>query len=163
MTKVMLDGFGWIYVVLVLDWHTKKVVGHYAGIQSKAEHWLKALNLAVNRQCLDGSRKHKINLMSDNGCQPTSLSFMKNCKMLGIKQAFTSYNNPKGNADTERMMRTLKEELVWINEWESPSQFIQALDKWVEGYNNEYLHSALNYQTPVDFEKQFGDYTLEVA
>ena len=66
MTKVMLDGFGWVYVVLVLDRHTKKVVGHYAGIQSKAEHWLEALNKAVNRQCVDGSRKHRINLMSDN-------------------------------------------------------------------------------------------------
>ena len=163
MTKIMLGSFGWIYVVLVLDWHTKKVVGHYAGIQSKAEHWLEALNRAVNRQCLDGSRKHKINLMSDNGCQPTSLSFMKHCKTLEIKQAFTSYNNPKGNADTERMMRTLKEELVWVNEWESPSQFIQALDRWVEEYNNEYLHSALRYQTPINFEKQFGDYTLDVA
>lgn len=64
---------------------------------------------------------------------------------------------------TKRMMRTLKEELVWVNEWESPAQFIQALDRWVEKYNNEYLHSALDYQTPVNFEKQFGDSTLEVA
>ena len=35
--------------------------------------------------------------MSDNGCQPTSLAFMKACSTLGIRQAFTSYNNPKGN------------------------------------------------------------------
>jgi transposase InsO family protein len=49
--------------------------------------------------------------MSDNGSQPTSRSFMEICAGLGIKQAFTAYNNPKGNADTERMMRTLKEEL----------------------------------------------------
>ena len=110
MTKVMLGSFGWVYVVLVLDWHTKKVVGHYAGIQSKACHWLEALDMAVNRQCPYGSRKHSVKLMSDNGCQPTALSFMKHCGMLGIKQAFTSYNNPKGNADTERMMRTFIED-----------------------------------------------------
>jgi hypothetical protein len=42
---------------------------------------------------------------------------LKACNALGITQAFTSYNNPKGNADTERMMRTLKEELVWLREW----------------------------------------------
>jgi len=54
--------------------------------------------------------------MSDNGSQPTSLSFMKACSNLDIHQAFTSYNNPKGNADTERMMRTLKEELLWLRE-----------------------------------------------
>jgi hypothetical protein len=38
MTKVMIDGFGWVYLVVVLDWHTKKVVGHYAGLQARA--WL---------------------------------------------------------------------------------------------------------------------------
>ena len=45
--------------------------------------------------------------MSDNGSQPTALSFIKACSGLGINQAFTSYNNPKGNANAERMMRTL--------------------------------------------------------
>jgi len=39
--------------------------------------------------------------MSDNGSQPTSLSFMKACSNLEVEQVFTSYNNPKGNADTE--------------------------------------------------------------
>ena len=44
MTKVMIEGFGWIYLVVVLDWHTEKVVGHYAGLQARAWHWLVALN-----------------------------------------------------------------------------------------------------------------------
>lgn len=51
-------------------------------------------------------------------------------------------------------MRTLKEELIWIHEWHSPFMFIQALERWLDNYNNEYLHSALNYQTPVQFEQQ---------
>jgi len=42
---------------------------------------------------------------------------MQDMATLGIEQIFTSYNNPKGNADTERMMRTIKEEVVWINEF----------------------------------------------
>lgn len=54
MTKVMIDGFGWVYVVLVLDWYTKKIVGHYAGIRCKAGHWLEALNEGVNRQFING-------------------------------------------------------------------------------------------------------------
>ena len=58
-------------------------------------------------------------------------------------------------------MRTLKEELVWIHEWRSPSMFIQALERWVDNYNNEYLHSALNYQTPAEFEQQnWGNFLL---
>jgi len=45
--------------------------------------------------------------MYDNCCQPTSVSFMKACWIMGVKQAFTSYSNPKSNAATERFMRTL--------------------------------------------------------
>ncbi|MDI6714307.1 MAG: hypothetical protein QMD43_04675 [Thermodesulfovibrio sp.] len=39
--------------------------------------------------------------------------------LFGIEQIFTSYDNPKGNADTERVMRTIKEELIWLNEFGS--------------------------------------------
>ena len=95
MTKVMIDGFGWVYLVVVLDWHTKKVVGHYAGLQARAWHWLVALNRAVNRQVPDGIEGRSVNLMADNGCQPTALAFMRACTALGIRQAFTSYNNPR--------------------------------------------------------------------
>lgn len=163
MTKVMIDGFGWVYAVFVLDWYTKKIVGHYAGIQSKTEHWLAALNQAVNAQFPAGVRGEKLNLMSDNGCQPTSTGFMKACSVLKVKQAFTSYNNPKGNADTERLMRTMKEELAWINEWKNPAHFIQALDGWVRNYNNGYLHSSLNYQTPAMVEKLYRETPLMAA
>ena len=57
-----------------------------------------------------------VSWMSDHGCQPTSLAFMKACSTLGIHHAFTSDNNPKGNADTERVIRTLKEECLWLQE-----------------------------------------------
>jgi putative transposase len=44
------------------------------------------------------SLKANLFLVSDNGCQPTSISYMKTCSDLGIKQIFTSFPNPKGNA-----------------------------------------------------------------
>ena len=155
MTKVM-TATGWAYVVLVVDWYSKKVVGHYCGEQSKSWHWLAALNKAVNRQFPGGIRETEtvLNLMSDNGSQPTSRSFMETCAGLGIKQAFTAYNNPKGNADTERMMRTLKEELCWLQEWQSVAELKTALDRFVEHFNDGYLHSALGYKTPNAFEKE---------
>jgi putative transposase len=164
MTKVMLPSFGWVYGVFVLDWYTKKIVGHFAGIQAKACHWLEALDVAVNQQFPDGARNHRVHLMSDNGCQPTSVNFMKACGLLGIQQALTSYNNPKGNADTERFMRTFKEELVWCHEWDNPIHFIRHVKRWVEDYNQNYCHSALGYQSPVHFEaKNLGDSLLVCA
>lgn len=162
MTKVMTKS-GWAYVVLVVDWYTKKVVGHFCGEQSKSWHWLAALNKAVNRQFPNGVQEatEELNLMSDNGSQPTSRSFMQACAALGIKQAFTAYNNPKGNADTERMIRTLKEEFVWLREWKSVEELKKALDEFVESFNEQYLHSALGYKTPNQFEKE--QMTLNLA
>jgi transposase InsO family protein len=40
-----------------------------------------------------------------------------------------------------------------INEWKNPNDFFQALDSWVDEYNNNYLHSSLDYKSPAIFEK----------
>ncbi|MES4786034.1 MAG: hypothetical protein C4294_09690 [Nitrospiraceae bacterium] len=115
---------------------------------------LTALDAAVQRQCPHGSRDHGLHLMSDNGGQPTAVAFMKTAAMLGITQAFTSSNTPKGNADTERLMRTLKEELLWLRDRTSAVALEQALAAWVEWYNTHYWHSALGYRTPCQVEQQ---------
>ena len=54
MTKVLVESFGGVYVVVVLDWYTKKYVGYHIGLQSTAQHWLQALDMAVNRQFPEG-------------------------------------------------------------------------------------------------------------
>jgi putative transposase len=117
-----------VYIMLVLDWYTKQIVGHYAGVRCPTPHWLAAMNMAVNRQFPSGVREQGLSLMSDNGCQPTSIAFMQACATLEIHQALTSYNNPKGNADTERVMRTLKEECLWLREWRCPLALVSALE-----------------------------------
>jgi transposase InsO family protein len=155
MTKVMVNDFGWMYIVVVLDWYTKQITGYYAGMQCLSKHWLEALNDGVQQQFPDGVRGQGLHLMSDNGSQPTSLNLMQTCRCLDIQQAFTSYNNPKGNADTERVFRTMKEELLWLREWHSPFELTDSLGKWVEYYNNHYLHSALGYTTPNQFKEEY--------
>jgi putative transposase len=154
MTKVLVQGVGWVDSVVVLDWYTKMVVGYYAGIQCAARHWLAALDMAVNRQFPTGARDQGLALMSDNGCQPTAVAFMQACRSLGIQPAFTSVNNPKGNADTERFMRTRKEACLWLQEWTSSLGLISALDSWIGTYNDHYLHSALGYKSPRQCERE---------
>ena len=96
---------------------------------------------------------YEFNIMSDNGSQPTSVKFMSACGVMGINQAFTSYNNPKGNADTERFIRTMKEELLWLNEYGGLNEIKQNLDDWALYYNNSYLHSSLKYKTPIQAQQ----------
>ncbi len=80
---------------------------------------------------------------------------MKTCSNLEIQQVFTSYNNPKGNADTERMIRTMKDEFFWLREWEGERELSYELDKWVHYYNVSYLHSAHGYRTPIQVEEEY--------
>ena len=60
----------------------------------------------------EGTPLEDDHLMSDNGSQPMSTCYETILETLGIEHITTSYNNPKGNADTERFMRTFKEEVV---------------------------------------------------
>ena len=69
---------------------------------------------------------------------------MKESSALVIKQIFACYNNPKGNADTERVIRTINEDLIWIKEWKSPSQHEERLKSWIIKYDTDFPHSSLN-------------------
>ena len=156
MTKIMIPYFGWLYLVVVLDWCTKKIAGYSISVRSKTQDWLNALNNACNTQFPDGilSKEQSLSLISDNGSQPTSKKYMQACSVMEIKQIFASYNNPKGNADTERVIRTIKEDFIWTNEFRSPVEFTEQFKQWVEDYNNDYPHSTLSYRTPCQFEKE---------
>ncbi len=158
MTKILLKSFGWLYLVILLDWFTKKIIGYSLKMRSRADDWLEALNNAVNNQFPQGIRtlQEELFLISDNGSQPTSAKFMQTCSVLKIKQIFTCYDNPKGNADTERVIRTLKEDLIWSKqeEWKLPFDVERDLRVWINCYNQDYPHSSLGYKTPIQFEKE---------
>lgn len=153
MTKFMINALGWVYLVIVLDWYTKKIVGWHISVRSKTADWKQAMDRALNCEFTEGVRDACLKLISDNGSQPTSVSFMRDMATLGIKQIFTSYNNPKGNADTERVVRTIKEEVIWLNEFETLAEAQETIGKWIElDYNKLYVHSTLGYMSPEEFE-----------
>lgn len=164
MTKFKVESLGWVYLVVVIDWFTKKVVGYNIGLRSKSEDWKNALNMAVLNEFPDGVKGAGLKLISDNGCQPTSISFMQEMAVLGIEQIFTSYNNPKGNADTERFMRTIKEEVIWINEFSNLEEVKKTLNKWINyDYNKFYVHSKLGYKSPEEFTEEYYSKLLAKA
>ncbi|RMH32067.1 MAG: hypothetical protein D6690_14545 [Nitrospirae bacterium] len=94
-----------------------------------------------------------LKLVSDNGSQPTATGFMAAMSLLEIEQVFTSSDNPKGNAETERLMRTIKEELLWLREFTYLDEARSAVRHWITvEYNERYVHSSLWYKSPLEFE-----------
>jgi transposase InsO family protein len=114
------------------------------------------MDFAIQKEFPEGVRGNELKLVSDNGSQPTSTSFMREMALLGIKQIFTSYDNPKGNAETERVMRTIKEELIWLNEFGSLEEARENIRNWImNDYNKLYVHSSLGYLSPEEFELKY--------
>jgi hypothetical protein len=112
-------------IVVVLDWYTKAIVGHYVGMPYRSQHWLAALDIAVNRQFPDGVRGQVLSLMRDKGCQPTSTSA---CKPVapGSAGVYESRQS-EGNVDTEASCAPSKRS-VWLKEWRCPFELIHALE-----------------------------------
>ncbi|WP_373920416.1 transposase [Thermodesulfovibrio sp. Kuro-1] len=154
MTKFML--IGWAYLVIVLDWYTKKIVGWNLSLRSRSLQWKEAMDMAIQREFPEGVRGKGLKLVSDNGSQPTSTSFIREMALLGIEQIFTSYDNPKGNAETERIMRTIKEELIWLNEFSNFEEARDRIREWITNdYNKLYVHSKLGYLSAEEFELKY--------
>lgn len=156
MTKFMIPCIGWAYLVVVLDWYTKKIVGWEISLRGRTAEWKSALDKGLVSEFKEGVRGKGLKLVSDNGSQPTSRAFMKEMAVLGIEQIFTSYDNPKGNADTERVIRTIKEELIWLNEFRSLDEARERIEDWITNcYNKLYVHSALGYLSPEEYELKY--------
>jgi putative transposase len=94
MTKFLIPGLGWAYLVIVLDWFTRKVVGWRLALRSRTTEWQQALEEAVLQEFPQGVRGQGLKLVSDNGCQPTSRSFMKVTATLEIEQIFPALTIP---------------------------------------------------------------------
>lgn len=165
MTKFLIPSLGWVALVMVLDWHSKKILGWSLGVRGDTGLWLEALDEAVQEAFPgQGSRGEGVKLISDNGSQPTSRRYRKECEVLGIEQIFTTYDNPKGNADTERVIRTVKEEAIWLYEFQTLEEAQQRITQGITFYNEAYCHSSLGNQSPQEFlEAYFEEQRLKKA
>jgi putative transposase len=148
MTTVLVEGFGWVYLVVGLEWYTKQIVGSEGDLRCTTQQGVVALDLAVNRQCPEGACGRGLCLLRDHGGHPTSAAFRQACSPLGVHQAFTRDNTPQGHAETARVRRTLKEECLWLHEWTSSVTVASAFAKWINESNTHSWPAALGYKPP---------------
>ena len=144
---------GWLYVAGVLDRHTRRCVGWAMGDTLATSLPLAALDMALqHRQPKTGLVHH-----SDRGVQYASAAYRQRLAAAGVQPSMSRKGNCYDNAAMESFWSSLKRELVHRVCFGTRAAARAAVFDWIEiFYNRERLHSALGFQSPVDFEKQLN-------
>ena len=87
-------------------------------------------------------------MRTDHGPQYTSSTCDALCREWGLEHTFAPVGRPTGNAVAERVVLTLKTEMIWLRDWESAEELREAIERWRIFYNTERPHQALGWATP---------------
>ena len=142
---------GFIYLAIVLDVWSRRVVGWAIGEEMTADLVLEAMNAALTRRGI--ARSRGVIHHSDQGSQYTSTAFGKRCIEMRVRPSMGSVGDAYDNAMAESFFATLECELIDRRSWKTKAQARTALFTWIETwYNPRRLHSALGYRSPMQFE-----------
>jgi putative transposase len=142
---------GFLYLAVVLDVWSRKIVGWAMSSRMMTQLVLEALDMALDqRRPADGVIHH-----SDQGCQYTSIEFGKRCRQAGVRPSMGSVGDCYDNAMCESFFATLECELLDRVRLISHADAELAVFDFIEGfYNTRRRHSALGYLSPVTFEQR---------
>lgn len=144
-------GRKFLYLALIMDLFSRKIVGWELSWNIDAELTLAALEKAAKGRVGDlrGCIHH-----SDHGSQYLSIAYMARLKELGMLPSMGEVGNSYDNAFAESLNKTIKNEEVWLNEYETFNQAYESIARYIEEYNGERLHSSIGYMPPEEFEQQ---------
>jgi len=142
-------GEGWLYLAVVMDLHSRRIVGWAVSNRMKRDLAIKALQMAITlRRPPKGCIHH-----SDRGSQYCSKDYQKLLKTYGFQVSMSGKGNCYDNAVVETFFKTLKAELIWRNTWQTRKQVQMALFNYINGfYNPKQRHSTLGGMSPIAFE-----------
>ena len=140
---------GFIYLAVVIDVYSRKVVGWAFSEQMTSDLVIAALNMAITTR-----RPSSVIHHPDQGSQYTSLGFGKRCAEMGVKPSMGTVGDAYDNAMAESFFASLECELINRRSWQTKSQARLAVFTWIESwYNPLRRHSGINYKSPNNFEK----------
>jgi putative transposase len=145
-------GAGVLYLAVVLDAWSRRVVGWAMAAHLRTELVLAALDMAVAQR-----RPTDVIHHSDQGCQYTSLAFGGRCREAGVRPSMGSVGDAYDNAMCESFFATLECELLDRERFRTQADARLALFDFIEGwYNPRRRHSALDYLSPMIYERSHG-------
>ena len=140
---------GWLYLAVILDLHSRRVVGWAVSDRMKKDLAIRALNMAGRlRQPPGGCIFH-----SDRGSQYCSHDYQKKLQSHGLRPSMSGKGNCYDNASEETFFKSLKAELIWRHSWPTRRQAVAAIFQYINGfYNTRRRHSYLGGISPIAFE-----------
>lgn len=141
---------GWLYLAVVIDLFSRRVVGWAVGDRLHRDLALAALRKALAmRRPPEGLIHH-----SDRGSQYCSVDYQAELRRHGIRISMSGKGNCYDNAMVETFFKTIKSELVWRTVFYTRTQAEEAIARYIDGfYNPVRRHSALDYISPAQFER----------
>ena len=140
---------GWLYLAVILDLHSRRVIGWAVSSRIKRDLAIRALNMAIAlRRPSKGCIHH-----TDRGSQYCSHDYQKILRQHGFKVSMSGTGNCYDNAAVETFFKTIKAELLWQRSWRTRRDPEVAIFEYMNGfYNPRRRHSALGWKSPLAFE-----------
>ena len=143
---------GWLYLAVIIDVASRKVVGWSMASHMRTSLALGALKMALGRRLVTTNMLHH----SDRGSQYSASDYRQALRNGGIECSMSKKGDCWDNAVVESFFATLKKELIYRHPWPTPDQARAAVAEYIEVFfNRKRRHSTLGYISPVDFESNF--------
>ena len=140
---------GWLYLAVILDLHSRRVIGWAVSDRMKKDLAIRALDMAVRlRQPPEGCIFH-----SDRGSQYCSYAYQKKLQAYGLRPSMSGKGNCYDNSAVETFFKSLKAEMIWRQRWPTRRQAEASIFQYINGfYNSRRRHSYLGGISPLAFE-----------
>ncbi len=149
LCRVWAGRDGWATVALVMDCHTRELLGWHLSRSGKATTAVAALEQAlITRFGTMGRVQTPFLLRSDNGLVFTSRRYTALVRSYGLQQEFITPHCPQQNGMVERVIRSLKEQCVHRHRFETLQHASRVISDWIAFYNHRRPHQALKMKTP---------------
>jgi putative transposase len=143
---------GFLYLAIVLDVCSRRIVGWAMATHLQTELVLDALNMAIGQR-----RPAAVIHHSDQGCQYTSVGFGRRCQEVGVRPSMGSVGDCYDNAMAESFFATLECELLDRRRFHTQAEARMAIFDWIEGrYNPRRRHSSLGRISPLNYERRLA-------
>jgi putative transposase len=151
---------GWAFCATVIDCYSRKVVGFAVADHMRTDLIIDALRMAIiHRDPPTGVIFH-----SDRGAQYTSTEFRDFCRDNGVRPSVGRTGICYDNAVAESSFATLKKELIHTRPWPTIDRLRTAVFEYIESYyNRRRRHSAIGYDTPIEYEQRHAPTRLQAA